>query len=86
MEFDQVLDSILYIGGLPNYIIAMNAQVAKSLRDDPDKADIIDRIPTGKYTLFLFLTGLVAITLMIPLAQVIYLPFTKNTASILNYK
>jgi hypothetical protein len=55
----------------------MNAQVAKSLRDDPDKADIIDRIPTGKYALFLLLTGLVAITLMLPLAQVIYFPFTK---------
>jgi ABC-type spermidine/putrescine transport system permease subunit II len=55
----------------------MNAQVAKSLRDDPDKSDIIDRIPTGKYALFLFLTGLVAITLMLPLAQVIYLSFTK---------
>ncbi|KAJ1262256.1 hypothetical protein BS78_09G092800 [Paspalum vaginatum] len=61
--------NIAISGGLPNYIIAMNSQVAKSLVDNPDKTDIIDNIPTGEYALFLFLTGLLAITLMLPLMQ-----------------
>ncbi|CAN6347420.1 unnamed protein product [Urochloa humidicola] len=62
-------------GGLPNYIIAMNSQVAKSLSDHPDEADIVDNVPTGKYVLFLFLTGLVAITSMLPLLQVMIVEY-----------
>ncbi|KAF8659494.1 hypothetical protein HU200_058436 [Digitaria exilis] len=65
-------------GGLPNYIIAMNSQVAKSLSSHPDKADIIEHVPIGKYALFLFLTGLVAVTSMLPLLQVIYFPLTRS--------
>ncbi|KAG2620300.1 hypothetical protein PVAP13_3NG168294 [Panicum virgatum] len=56
-------------GGLPNYIIAMNSHVAKSLSNHPDDEDIIDRVPTGKYALFLFVTGLVAVTSILPLMQ-----------------
>ncbi|KAJ1262255.1 hypothetical protein BS78_09G092800 [Paspalum vaginatum] len=70
--------NIAISGGLPNYIIAMNSQVAKSLVDNPDKTDIIDNIPTGEYALFLFLTGLLAITLMLPLMQVIYHKLTGS--------
>ncbi|CAL5094045.1 unnamed protein product [Urochloa decumbens] len=62
-------------GGLPNYIIAMNSQVAKSLSDHPDEADIIDHVPTGKYVLFLFLTGLLAIASMLPLMQVMIVDY-----------
>jgi hypothetical protein len=50
----------------------MNSQVANALSDHPDAADIIDHVPTGKYVIFLFLTGLVAITVMLPQMQVIY--------------
>ncbi|PAN20657.1 hypothetical protein PAHAL_3G351300 [Panicum hallii] len=51
---------------------------AKSLSNHPDEEDIIDRVPTGKYALFLFLTGLVAVTSMLPLVQVNYFPLTRS--------
>nr|CAB3465679.1 unnamed protein product [Digitaria exilis] len=49
--------------------VNMAISVAKSLSNHPDKADIIEHVPIGKYALFLFLTGLVAITSMLPLLQ-----------------
>ncbi|RLM99290.1 putative metal-nicotianamine transporter YSL3 [Panicum miliaceum] len=48
---------------------------AKSLSNHPDEEDIIDRVPTGKYALFLFLTGLVAVTSMLPLMQVMIVDY-----------
>ena len=76
LEFDQVFAFVP--GGLPNYIIAMNSHVAKSLSNHPDDEDIIDRVPTGKYALFLFVTGLVAVTSILPLMQVNYFALTRS--------
>jgi len=76
LEFHQVFAFLL--GGLPNYIIAMNSHVAKSLSNHPDDEDIIDRVPTGKYALFLFVTGLVAVTSILPLMQVNYFALTRS--------
>ncbi|KAL6624471.1 hypothetical protein ACP70R_031792 [Stipagrostis hirtigluma subsp. patula] len=57
-------------GGFATYVTAMTRPVAESLVDDPNPADIVDEVSTGKYMLFLLLIGLASVLVVLPFKQV----------------
>ncbi|XP_062179393.1 probable metal-nicotianamine transporter YSL3 [Phragmites australis] len=62
-------------GGFATYIIGMTTAVAKSLVDNPDQKDIIEDLPTVKYTLFLFLIGFASILCIVPFTQIMLIDY-----------
>lgn len=78
VQSDQTLSSI--IGGFATYLVAMTSELAKSLSDNPDKNDIVDDIPMGRYGLFICFTSLVGIMSMLPLVKVICPPLSQSSA------
>jgi hypothetical protein len=52
----------------------MTSDLAKSLSENPDKEDIIEDVPMGRYGLLIFFTAMVGIMAMIPMVKVIYPP------------
>jgi hypothetical protein len=52
----------------------MTSDLAKSLSENPDKEDIVEDVPMGRYGLLIFLTSMVGIMAMIPMVKVIYPP------------
>jgi type IV secretory pathway VirB3-like protein len=52
----------------------MTSDLAKSLSDNPDKEDIIEDVPMGRYGLLIFFTAMLGIMAMIPMIKVIYPP------------
>ena len=54
----------------------MTSVVANSLGvENPDPRDVVDYIPTGRWMLFLFVTGMVGVTASVPLNKVTCLSF-----------
>jgi hypothetical protein len=56
----------------------MTSDLAKSLSENPDKEDIIEDVPMGRYGLLIFFTAMVGIMAMIPMVKVIYPPLFKD--------
>ncbi|KAL5230202.1 hypothetical protein ABZP36_028978 [Zizania latifolia] len=67
--------NVAITGGFATTMIGMSSIVAKTLTDDPDPRDIVDNIPTGKWMLYLILTGMTGILSNIPFNQVMIIDY-----------
>ncbi|KAG8085027.1 hypothetical protein GUJ93_ZPchr0010g7518 [Zizania palustris] len=67
--------NVAITGGFATTMIGMSSIVAKTLTDDPDPTDIVDNITTGKWMLYLILTGMTGILSNIPFNQVMIIDY-----------
>ncbi|AQK93311.1 putative metal-nicotianamine transporter YSL7 [Zea mays] len=67
--------NVAVASGFATYLVAMTSDLAKSLSESPDKEDVVEDVPMGRYGLLIFFASTLGIMAMIPMVKVMILDY-----------